>query len=50
MTERLRSKALRARLMDADIATITGATDKVIRVDGPPDWLLAVDFQEGLSP
>jgi hypothetical protein len=36
-----------ARLMDADIATITGATDKVIRVDGPPDWLLAVDFQAG---
>jgi predicted transposase YdaD len=36
-----------ARLMDADIATITGATDKVIRVDGSPDWLLAVDFQAG---
>src|SRR5205085_1945749 len=29
------------------IATITGATDKVIRVAGPPDWLLAVDFQAG---
>jgi hypothetical protein len=36
-----------ARLMDADIATITGATDKVIRVDGLPAWLLAVDFQAG---
>jgi hypothetical protein len=34
-------------LIDADIATITGATDKVIRVAGPPDWLLAVDFQSG---
>jgi predicted transposase YdaD len=34
-------------LADADIATITGATDKVIRVAGPPDWLLAVDFQAG---
>jgi hypothetical protein len=34
-------------VIDADIATITGATDKVIRVAGPPDWLLAVDFQAG---
>ena len=36
-----------ARIIDADIATITGATDKVIRVSGRPDWLLAVDFQAG---
>jgi hypothetical protein len=36
-----------ATVMDADIATIAGAADKVIRVDGPPDWLLAVDFQAG---
>lgn len=36
-----------ATLIDADIATIAGATDKVIRVTGPPDWLLAVDFQAG---
>jgi hypothetical protein len=36
-----------AALIDADIATISGATDKVIRVAGPPDWLLAVDFQAG---
>jgi len=36
-----------ATLIDADIGTITGATDKVIRVTGPPDWLLAVDFQAG---
>src|SRR3954454_20560547 len=36
-----------ATLIDADIATLTGATDKVIRVAGPPDWLLAVDFQAG---
>ena len=35
------------RLIDADIATITGASDKVIRVTGPLDWLLAVDFQAG---
>ena len=36
-----------ARIIDADIATIAGATDKVIRVAGQPDWLLAVDFQAG---
>jgi hypothetical protein len=34
-------------LIDADIATISGAADKVIRVAGHPDWLLAVDFQAG---
>ena len=34
-------------LIDADIGTISGATDKTIRVSGPPDWLLAVDFQAG---
>jgi hypothetical protein len=36
-----------AILVDADIATLTGATDKAIRVSGQPDWLLAVDFQTG---
>jgi hypothetical protein len=36
-----------ATVIDADIATIAGATDKVIRVAGTPDWLLAVDFQAG---
>jgi hypothetical protein len=39
--------AAQATLIDADIGTITGATDKVIRVAGSPDWLLAVDFQAG---
>ena len=39
--------AASARIVDADIATIAGATDKVIRVAGRPDWLLAVDFQAG---
>jgi hypothetical protein len=36
-----------ARVIDADIATISGAADKVIRVEGTPDWLLAVDFHAG---
>jgi hypothetical protein len=36
-----------AAVIDAEIATITGASDKVIRATGPPDWLLAVDFQTG---
>jgi hypothetical protein len=34
-------------IIDADIATIAGATDKVIRVAGRPNCLLAVDFQSG---
>ena len=36
-----------ATLIDADIATISGAADKVIRVAGSPDWLLAINFQAG---
>ncbi|HZU38452.1 MAG TPA: hypothetical protein VFA18_21185 [Gemmataceae bacterium] len=36
-----------ATVIDADIATISGAADKAIRVSGMPDWLLAVDFQAG---
>src|SRR5579863_4199261 len=36
-----------ATVIDADIATISGATDKVIRVAYSPDWLLAVDFHWG---
>jgi len=36
-----------ATLIDADIATISGAADKVIRVAGPSDWLLALDFHAG---
>ncbi len=36
-----------ATVIDADIATIAGATDKVIRVAARPEWLLAVDFHAG---
>jgi hypothetical protein len=36
-----------ATVIDADIGTISGATDKAIRVTGQPDWLLAVDFVSG---
>jgi hypothetical protein len=36
-----------ATVIDADFATISGATDKAIRVTDAPDWLLAVDFQSG---
>jgi hypothetical protein len=39
--------AAAAALIDADIGTISGAADKAIRVAGPPDWLLAIDFQSG---
>jgi predicted transposase YdaD len=36
-----------ASAIDSDIATLSGATDKVIRVTGQPDWLLSVEFQAG---
>jgi hypothetical protein len=36
-----------AHVIDADIATISGAADKVIRVNGTPEWMLAVDFHAG---
>jgi hypothetical protein len=39
--------ATAAALIDADIGTISGATDKAIHVSGNPDWLLAIDFQAG---
>src|ERR1700730_2710808 len=39
--------ATAAALIDADIGTISGAADKVIRVSSTPDWLLAIDFQSG---
>src|SRR5438552_17404464 len=34
-------------VIDADIATVSGATDKVLRVRGAPDWILHIDFQSG---
>jgi hypothetical protein len=34
-------------VIDAHIATITGAADKVIRVKGRPEWLLSVEFHSG---
>ena len=36
-----------ATVIDADIATIAGAADKVICVGGTRDWLLATDFHAG---
>lgn len=40
-------RAAPASVIDADIATISGAADKVIRVDDTPNWLLSVDFHAG---
>ncbi len=40
-------RAAPARAVDADIATISGAADKVILVDDTPNWLLSVDFHAG---
>lgn len=34
-----------ARMVDADLSTITAQADKVIRVEGPPPWLIHIEFQ-----
>jgi predicted transposase YdaD len=34
-------------VIDADISTVTGAADKVLRVRGQPDWIMHVEFQSG---
>jgi predicted transposase YdaD len=34
-----------AEVIDADISTVTGAADKVLRVRGAPDWIMHVEFQ-----
>jgi predicted transposase YdaD len=39
--------ATTAEVIDADISTFSGASDKVLRVRGTPDWLLDVNFQSG---
>jgi hypothetical protein len=35
------------RVIDADVSTFSGATDKVLRVEGPPDHIQHFDFQAG---
>src|SRR5439155_989966 len=34
-------------VIDADISIFTGATDKVLRVRGLPDWIMHFEFQSG---
>src|SRR5262245_61477244 len=36
-----------ATVIDSDIATVSGATDKVVLVRGSPDWLLDLNFVSG---
>lgn len=33
--------------IDADISTVTGASDKVLRISGKPPWLMDLNFQRG---
>jgi predicted transposase YdaD len=37
----------RAEVVDADVSTVSGAADKVLRVRGSPDWIMHLDFQAG---
>jgi predicted transposase YdaD len=34
-------------VIDADISTVTGASDKVLRISGQPPWLMDLNFQRG---
>jgi hypothetical protein len=34
-------------VIDSDISTISGATDKVLRVRDDPSWIMHLDFQSG---
>src|SRR5436190_23865688 len=36
-----------AELIDADVSTVTAASDKVIHVASDPAWLLDLNFQRG---
>src|SRR5690242_9359117 len=36
-----------AEVIDADLSTVTAATDKVLRIRGPEDALMHFDFQAG---
>ena len=36
-----------AEIVDADVSTVSAATDKVIRVNDPAPWLCDVNFQTG---
>jgi hypothetical protein len=35
----------RVTVIDADTSTVSGAADKVLRVTGPTDWILHLEFQ-----
>jgi predicted transposase YdaD len=37
----------RVTVIDADMATLSGAADKVLRLQGPPPWIMHFEFQSG---
>src|SRR5262249_39766619 len=41
------AQAQTVEVIDSDIATITGAADKVLRVRDEPPWIHHVEFQSG---
>jgi predicted transposase YdaD len=38
------------QVIDADLATVTAAADKVLRIDGPQPWLLHLEVQSSRDP
>ena len=43
----LRITGCQAQVIDADVSTFTGASDKVLKVSDDPDWLMDINFQRG---
>ena len=39
--------AAEVTVIDADVATLSGAADKVLRLSGPPPWIMHFEFQAG---
>jgi hypothetical protein len=44
---RLGYRAPAAKVIDADVSTVSGAADKALRVRAKPDWIMHIEFQAG---
>src|SRR6516162_1148968 len=45
-----RATAARVEVIDADLATVTAAADRVLRVHDDPPWLLHLELQSSRDP
>lgn len=45
-----RTTTARLEVIDADLATVTAAADRVLRVDDDPAWLMHLELQSSRDP